>query len=268
MALHVSVVVFVFSGCPSARHEECHYGHLSATSGSSAAMAASSGDPDAKLLIRQKQHHKRAFDFISKAVKYEELANDLYRNGIEELQKGITNNFAQRKGPSWEWAHRLTDKMKVNLDMCKDMLDSLQSMVKIENLGDDLPWHASVARPQANQNHREWQKAANGHDAAPVLGGPMWLKMAQNGGSGSQVNERSPPLPPRIGATLKNQAAIASLQGVAMHAVAPRSQTLPGNTPVGGAWTTDESWSWLSQPAANEAGPMPTAARPWLTSSN
>nr|XP_037275608.1 spastin-like [Rhipicephalus microplus] len=210
MALHVTVVVFVFSGNRSARHEERHYGHLSATGGSSDAMAASSGNPSVNLLIRMKQYHKRAFNFISKALKYDELANDLYPKDIEELQKSIDNNFAQKKCPLWEWTHRLTDKMKVNLDMAKDRLDFLKSMVKIENVGDDLSWHASVARPQANEKRRGWQKAAQGHDAAPILGGPTWQKMAENCGPGGQVNDSSPPLPPRSGVMLKNQAAKAS----------------------------------------------------------
>ncbi|XP_037272424.2 spastin isoform X2 [Rhipicephalus microplus] len=267
-----AVVVFVFRGGRSARHEERHYGHLSATSGSSDAMAASSGEPDANQLIRQKQHHKRAFDFISKALKYDEenddlkeLAIDLYRKGIEELQKGIAIDFSQGKGPSWERAHRLTDKMKVNLDMAKDRLDFLESMVKIEHLGDDLPWHAGVARPQANQKRRAWQKAAPGHDAAGKLDGPSWLKMAENGGPGSQVNDRhrrclSPPLSPRS-VTLRNQAATTSRPGVTTQAVAPRAQTLPRNTTAGGARTTAKSPSRVSRPAANEAGPTPTAAR-------
>nr|XP_037273386.1 spastin-like [Rhipicephalus microplus] len=195
-----------------------------------------------------------------------ELAIDLYRKGIEELQKGIAIDFSQGKGPSWERAHRLTDKMKVNLDMAKDRLDFLESMVKIEHLGDDLPWHAGVARPQANQKRRAWQKAAPGHDAAAKLDGPSWLKMAENGGPGSQVNDRhrrclSPPLSPRSGVTLRNQAATTSRPGVATQAVAPRAQTLPRNTTAGGARTTAKSPSRVSRPAANEAGPTPTAAR-------
>ncbi|KAL3170676.1 hypothetical protein MRX96_044126 [Rhipicephalus microplus] len=70
------------------------HGPLSATTGSSDTMAASSGDPDANLLIRQEKYHKRAFDFISKVVKYDELTNDLYRKGIKGLQKDIVNNFS------------------------------------------------------------------------------------------------------------------------------------------------------------------------------
>ncbi|KAL3170702.1 hypothetical protein MRX96_044150 [Rhipicephalus microplus] len=121
-------------------------------------MAAPNGDPDANLLIRQKERHKRAFYFDSKVLKYDEddgnlklLAVNLYRKGIEELQKGIAIDFSHRQRPSWERAHRLTDKKKVNLIMVKDTLDFFENMVKIGNLGDELRYHARVARPQANQ---------------------------------------------------------------------------------------------------------------------
>ncbi|KAL3170690.1 hypothetical protein MRX96_044140 [Rhipicephalus microplus] len=67
-------------------------------------MAAPNGDPDANLLIRQKQHNKRAFDFDCKELKYHEdngnfkvLAIDLYRKVIEELQKELGIDFFQGK---------------------------------------------------------------------------------------------------------------------------------------------------------------------------
>ncbi|XP_037580324.1 LOW QUALITY PROTEIN: spastin-like [Dermacentor silvarum] len=272
-----TVLLFVFRGGRSHGFVGRHYGHLSASAGTSDAMAASSAEPDGNLLIRQKQHHKRAFDFLSKALKYDEenddlkeLAIDLYRKGIDELQKGIAIDFSQGKGPSWERAHRLTDKMRVNLDMAKDRLDFLESMVKIEHLGDELPWHAGVARPQANQKRRAWQKVAPGQDAATNQDGPSWLKMAENGSANGQPGDRhkrcmSPTLSPKTpsGVTLKNQVATTSRPGVATQAVTPRAQTLPRNTTTGGARTTAKSPSRLGRPAANDAAatPTPTAAR-------
>lgn len=103
--------------------------HLVAARDTTMATAA---EPDVNLLIRQKQHHKKAFDFISKALKYDEenedlkeMAIDLYRKGVEELQKGIAIDFSHGEGPTWERAHRLTDKMKVNMSMARDRLDFL-----------------------------------------------------------------------------------------------------------------------------------------------
>ncbi|KAL3170678.1 hypothetical protein MRX96_044128 [Rhipicephalus microplus] len=146
------------------------------------------------------------------AVRYDELPNDLYRKSIEEPQRGIANNFSQKKG---------------------------QPEPSIAKRG---------SRPRRSPNTGRSHVAKDGKNGAP----------------GRQENDRSPPLPPRTSVTLKNQAAIASRLGVVMQAVAARSQTLPGNTTVRGAWTTDESWSWVSQPAANEIGPTPTAAKRWL----
>ncbi|KAL1433201.1 hypothetical protein MTO96_012786 [Rhipicephalus appendiculatus] len=122
--------------------------------------------------------------------------------------------------------------------MVRDSLEVLESMVKREHLGDGLPMDAGVARPQTNQKRRAWQKAAPGHDAAQKLGGPSSLKMAENGGPSGQVNDRhhrcvSPTAP--SGVTRRNQAATTSRPGVATQAVAPRAQTLPRNTTVGGA---------------------------------
>ncbi|XP_077528723.1 spastin isoform X2 [Haemaphysalis longicornis] len=126
----VLVLWFVFRGVWRSHTES----HLTAAQDTSI-MAAASGEPDANLLIRQKQHHKKAFDFISKALKYDEenddfkeLAIDLYKKGIEELQKGIAIDFSKGKGPTWERAHRLTDKMKGNLDMARDRLDYLVTL--------------------------------------------------------------------------------------------------------------------------------------------
>ncbi|KAL3170697.1 hypothetical protein MRX96_044146 [Rhipicephalus microplus] len=88
--------------------------------------------------------------------------------------------------------------MKVYFDMAKERLDFLKSIVKIEHLVDDLSWHADVAWPQATQKLRAWQKAAPGHDATAKLDGPPWLKMAENGRLGSQVNDRHRCCLPRL----------------------------------------------------------------------
>ncbi|XP_054722894.1 LOW QUALITY PROTEIN: spastin-like [Uloborus diversus] len=80
----------------------------------------------------QRYHHRRAFDFISKALKIDEdnegpkdLAVQFYRLGIEELGKGIAVNCNRGSGPTWERSRRLKDKMKTNLDMARDRLDYL-----------------------------------------------------------------------------------------------------------------------------------------------
>nr|CAH7760591.1 unnamed protein product [Callosobruchus chinensis] len=96
------------------------------------------GDP---LLAKQKHHHRRAFEYISKALKIDEenegqkeLAIDLYRKGITELELGIAVQCWGGRGEVWERAQRLHEKMKTNLAMAKDRLQFLESMACMDNL--------------------------------------------------------------------------------------------------------------------------------------
>ncbi|XP_043254740.1 spastin isoform X4 [Colletes gigas] len=93
------------------------------------------GDP---LLAKQKHHHCRAFEFISKALKIDEdnegqkeMAIELYKKGIGELEKGIAVECTGGRGEVWEHAQRLHDKMRMNLVMAKDRLDFLASGRKL-----------------------------------------------------------------------------------------------------------------------------------------
>ncbi|KAG5306889.1 SPAST protein, partial [Acromyrmex insinuator] len=97
------------------------------------------GDP---LLAKQKHHHRRAFEFISKALKIDEdnegqkeMAIELYKKGIGELEKGIAVECTGGHGEVWEHAQRLHDKMCTNLAMAKDRLDFLVSVRELRKLG-------------------------------------------------------------------------------------------------------------------------------------
>ncbi|KAF5282597.1 hypothetical protein FQA39_LY05004 [Lamprigera yunnana] len=96
------------------------------------------GDP---LLAKQKHHHRRAFEYISKALKIDEenegqkeLAIELYRKGINELELGIAVQCWGGRGEVWERAQRLHEKMKTNLAMAKDRLQFLESMDSLERM--------------------------------------------------------------------------------------------------------------------------------------
>ncbi|XP_012150049.2 spastin isoform X2 [Megachile rotundata] len=96
------------------------------------------GDP---LLAKQKHHHRRAFEFISKALKIDEdnegqkeMAIELYKKGIGELEKGIAIECTGGRGEVWEHAQRLHDKMRTNLAMAKDRLDFLVSVCELKKL--------------------------------------------------------------------------------------------------------------------------------------
>ncbi|XP_049279721.1 spastin isoform X1 [Anopheles funestus] len=96
------------------------------------------GDP---LLAKQKHHHRRAFEYISKALKIDEdnedqkeLAIELYRKGILELERGIAVECWGGRGEVWERAQRLHDKMQTNLSMARDRLQFLELMLEAKRL--------------------------------------------------------------------------------------------------------------------------------------
>ncbi|GAB6024464.1 hypothetical protein CHUAL_009623 [Chamberlinius hualienensis] len=93
--------------------------------------------PADPALTKQKKHHRKAFEYISKALKideenagHKELAIEMYEKGIAELEKGISVEVVGR-GEMWERAQRLQEKMKSNLEMAKDRLDFLASGKKL-----------------------------------------------------------------------------------------------------------------------------------------
>ncbi|XP_066940068.1 spastin isoform X1 [Macrobrachium rosenbergii] len=108
------------------------------------------GDP---LLAKQKHHHRKAFEYISKALKIDEenegskeLAMELYRRGISELEAGISVDCTGR-GEAYERAQRLQDKMKTNLIMAKERLDMLDSLVHLQQLELDVPLLTTLTPP-------------------------------------------------------------------------------------------------------------------------
>ncbi|ENN70269.1 spastin isoform X2 [Dendroctonus ponderosae] len=115
------------------------------------------GDP---LLAKQKHHHRRAFEYISKALKIDEenegqkdLAIDLYRKGITELELGIAVQCWGGRGEVWERAQRLHEKMKTNLSMAKDRLQFLDNMDNLQQLQmktdhNDTPKFSNIPTPK------------------------------------------------------------------------------------------------------------------------
>jgi len=56
------------------------------------------------------------------ALGHKDLAIELYKKGISELEKGIAIDCDGGKGEVWERAQRLQVKMQTNLSMAKDRL--------------------------------------------------------------------------------------------------------------------------------------------------
>ncbi|XP_032521641.1 spastin isoform X2 [Danaus plexippus] len=109
------------------------------------------GDP---LLAKQKHHHRKAFEYISKALKIDEenegqkeLAIELYKKGIYELERGIAVDCWGGRGDAWQRAQRLHDKMKTNLGMAKDRLHFLANLVALSKLGVESEPERSEKRP-------------------------------------------------------------------------------------------------------------------------
>ncbi|XP_065168767.1 spastin isoform X2 [Atheta coriaria] len=107
------------------------------------------GDP---LLAKQKHHHRRAFENISKALKIDEenegqkeQAIELYKKGINELELGIAVQCWGGRGEVWERAQRLHEKMKTNLAMAKDRLQFLASGKKL-TIAAKRPANASLSK--------------------------------------------------------------------------------------------------------------------------
>ncbi|CAG9565219.1 unnamed protein product [Danaus chrysippus] len=109
------------------------------------------GDP---LLAKQKHHHRKAFEYISKALKIDEenegqkeLAIELYKKGIYELERGIAVDCWGGRGDAWQRAQRLHDKMKTNLGMAKDRLHFLANLVALSKLGVESEPERSEKKP-------------------------------------------------------------------------------------------------------------------------
>ena len=79
-----------------------------------------------------KQHHRKAFDLISRALKLDEeekgsrdgkTSVEMYKRGINELEKGILLEFDKKDNRECSQAVKLQHKMKLNLDMAKKRLN-------------------------------------------------------------------------------------------------------------------------------------------------
>lgn len=58
------------------------------------------------------------------------MAIDLYRKGIQELERGIAVDCWSGRGDVWDRAQRLHDKMQTNLSMARDRLLFLGKLLR------------------------------------------------------------------------------------------------------------------------------------------
>ncbi|KAK7104342.1 spastin-like isoform X1 [Littorina saxatilis] len=92
--------------------------------------------PGEPALALQKHHHRKAFEYISRALKIDEedsarkdIAVEMYKKGIHELEKGIAVDVGG-EGETFQRAKRLKEKMMTNLVMAKDRLEVLDKLLQ------------------------------------------------------------------------------------------------------------------------------------------
>ncbi|GBP74314.1 Spastin [Eumeta japonica] len=110
------------------------------------------------------------------AKSQKELAIELYKKGIYELERGIAVDCWGGRGDAWQRAQRLHDKMKTNLGMAKDRLHFLTNLVALSNLGLESEPVSSGKRPaeQAVKVRRPLEKSKTtllAHTQLEVNGG-------------------------------------------------------------------------------------------------
>ncbi|XP_067681387.1 spastin-like isoform X2 [Haliotis asinina] len=115
--------------------------------------------PGEPALAQQKHHHRKAFEYISKALKLDEedagrkeQAIDLYKKGITELEKGISVEVSGQ-GESYERARRLKEKMLTNMVMAKDRLDVLVTSKPLKPM--KMAVHKCNTLPRSHSATRE-----------------------------------------------------------------------------------------------------------------
>nr|XP_029712430.1 spastin-like isoform X2 [Aedes albopictus] len=176
------------------------------------------GDP---LLAKQKHHHRRAFEYISKALKIDEenegqkeLAIELYRKGILELERGIAVECWGGRGEVWERAQRLHDKMQTNLSMARDRLHFLASGRKL-TVGYKRPGNLGVMNKSQTlpRSMGGTRTTPTGTSGGTVNGGIM----GGNGSSGGTTAGGMPKIVPKPAATPP---------------AIRRQFSIPGNSPV------------------------------------
>ncbi|XP_052697099.1 spastin-like isoform X1 [Crassostrea angulata] len=166
---------------------------------------AKSPSPAEPILTQQKHYHRKAFEYISKALKIDEedagkkdQAVEMYRKGIDALQKGIAVEVNYGHGESWDKARRLQEKMITNLVMARDRLEVLEKALLLcaqEPLISDIA--EGVDR---NPNLRERRPASNdaqapsGRAQKPPSTGEVNKRKASEGSEAAATSKTNKPL--------------------------------------------------------------------------
>lgn len=77
------------------------------------------------MKVRFVKNSTQAVSYLFLVAGQKDLAIELYRKGITELELGIAVQCWGGRGEVWERAQRLHEKMKTNLNMARDRLQFL-----------------------------------------------------------------------------------------------------------------------------------------------
>ncbi|XP_066553302.1 spastin isoform X2 [Amia ocellicauda] len=133
--------------------------------------------------VRIRNHHKKAFEYISVALRideddkgHKEQAVQWYKKGITELEKGIAIRIVG-EGEHYERAKRLQAKMATNLIMAKDRLELLESGA-VPKKKDPLT-HSSHSLPRSKHLPKSTSTGLPGHQRSPSYSGPSTSSTAR-----------------------------------------------------------------------------------------
>ncbi|XP_062621876.1 spastin-like isoform X1 [Saccostrea cucullata] len=162
---------------------------------------AKSPSPAGPSLSQQKHYHRKAFEYISKALKIDEedagrkdQAIEMYKKGIDALQKGIAIEVANGQGDSWDKARRLQEKMITNLVMARDRLEVLEKALLLsvqENIVSN-----TAERLDPNPNIRERRPVSRDTDVQsdrakpPSLSGEVTKRKGSDRREEATVNSK------------------------------------------------------------------------------
>ncbi|XP_006813422.1 spastin-like [Saccoglossus kowalevskii] len=164
-----------------------------------AACKTDSGLPE-PTMTQQRHHHKKAFDYLSKALKIDEedaagtkdLAIEYYKKGICELEKGIAVN-CNKPGDEWDRARRLQEKMKTNLVMATDRLQLLLTVldsVHIDVVPPSLPSGASNLIPTQTRSDVVPTSSTSNHTVTIAIPGSQTGTVPKQGYTGKPNSPR------------------------------------------------------------------------------
>ncbi|XP_014663254.1 PREDICTED: spastin-like isoform X2 [Priapulus caudatus] len=199
-------------------------------------VTVATATPTESDLERQKQHHRKAFEYVSRALKIDEedtgrkdIAMELYKRGIAELHCGIAINVSGT-GSHRERAQRLKEKMRANLQMALDRLDYLEQLELVKRLEEGtLDDSLYAVYTQCSGAHNAKTKSKNTCRPHVMQSSPKTPVSVIRSKSETRSGDRKAAAPAAVHttATTKSEG-----RGGVHHTLTNKSQSLPRTKPT------------------------------------